>query len=125
MGFLQEKDMPELIRLDRLCPILVRCGGGRFTCAAQDAARMIKCTEAGGDYVRDVSFPVGSVERAAGWVQEETIEKVVHRAAATRAAGLQAPALRPNRVTDAYWGESQCGGVFDGHSVTSDADSGL
>ena len=134
MGFLTEADMAELIKLDRLCPVLVRCAGGRFTCAAQDAAHFIKCAKAGGDYVRDVSLPVGSIERAAGWVQEETIEKVIHRAAVTKAAGLLAVAKPANQAArlarqtgdySAYFDESQCGGVFDGNQVTSDADPGL
>lgn len=66
-GFLTEADMPELIALDRLCPVLVRCGGCRFTCAVQDVDHLVACISAGGDYVRDVSFPVGSLERAASW----------------------------------------------------------
>jgi len=70
-GFLKSTDMPKLIELDRLCPVLVRCGGCRFTCAAQDCAHLIKCIEASGDYCRDVSFPTGSVERAATWVPDK------------------------------------------------------
>lgn len=61
-GFLRDTDMPELIAVDRLCQVLVRCGGCRFTCAAQDVAHLVKCVEAGGDYVRDVSFPVGAFD---------------------------------------------------------------
>lgn len=71
-GFLKETDMHGLIALDRLCPVLVRCGCGRFTCPAQDAAHFIKCVEAGGDYVRDVSLPIGTAQRAAAWIQEES-----------------------------------------------------
>jgi hypothetical protein len=66
-GFLTEADMPELIALDRLCPVLVRCGACRFTCAAQDCAHLITAIVAAKDYVRDVSFPVGAMERAASW----------------------------------------------------------
>lgn len=44
----------------RLWPLLVRCGGCRFTASAQDVAHLIKCIEAGGDYVRDVSFPAAA-----------------------------------------------------------------
>lgn len=75
MGFLTSAEMPELIALDRLFPVLVRCGGCRFTCAAQDCAHLIACIEAGGDYVRDVSFPVGSLERAASWQPEPSREE--------------------------------------------------
>jgi hypothetical protein len=74
MGFLAANELAELIRLDRLCPVLVRCGGGRFTCAAQDAAHFMDCVSAGGDYVRDVSFPVGSMERAARSVNVDLME---------------------------------------------------
>src|SRR5437764_14745167 len=70
MGFLKSTDMPALIALDRLCPVLVRCGGCRFTCAAQDLKHLIECIKAGADYVRDVSFPTGSLERAALWQPE-------------------------------------------------------
>lgn len=70
MGFITQADLPELIKLDRLCPLLVRIGGGRFTCAAQDLEHLIACVIAGGDYVRDVSFPVGSIERVGKWQPE-------------------------------------------------------
>lgn len=74
-GFLTDADIPALIALDRLCPVLVRCGGCRFTCAAQCVEHLVKCVEAGGDYVRDVSFPVGSYERAASWRPEPSQEE--------------------------------------------------
>ena len=42
---------------DRLRPVLVRCGRGRFTCAAQDAEHFIAIIERdGSDYIRDVSL---------------------------------------------------------------------
>lgn len=41
----------------RMTPVLVRCGLGRFTTPAQDAAHFVKIIEAeGSDYVRDVSI---------------------------------------------------------------------
>lgn len=43
--------------LYRLTQLLIRAGGCRFLCAAQDVAHLERCLEAGGDYVRDVSFP--------------------------------------------------------------------
>ena len=57
-GFLTEVKLKELVGLNRLFRVLVRCGGGRFICPAQDAAHFIEIigTE-GTDYVRDVSFP--------------------------------------------------------------------
>lgn len=57
-GFLTETEVAALAGRDstRLTQVLVRCGGSRFTCAAQDAARLIAAVEASGDYVRDVSL---------------------------------------------------------------------
>jgi hypothetical protein len=66
-GFITPAQLPELIALDRLHPCLIRCGGCRVTTAAQDVEHVIRCISAGGDYVRDVSLPVGSMERAAKW----------------------------------------------------------
>lgn len=66
-GFITSAQLPELIALDRLHPCLIRCGGCRVTTAAQDVEHVIRCISAGGDYVRDVSLPVGSMERAAKW----------------------------------------------------------
>ena len=42
----------------RLTQVLIRAGGCRLTCAAQDAHHIAECLLAGGDYVRDISFPV-------------------------------------------------------------------
>lgn len=57
-GFLMKADLQALARDDRLRQVLVRCGGGRFTCAAQDAEHLMGAVEMAGDYVRDVSLPV-------------------------------------------------------------------
>lgn len=67
-GFVRDSDMSELIAIDRLCPLLVRCGGVRFTCGAQYLATMIAMVERAGDYVRDVSIPceVIDAEREGG-----------------------------------------------------------
>lgn len=43
----------------RLDPVLVRCGGCRFTAPAQDAAKIIRAVEAAGDHVRDVTARAG------------------------------------------------------------------
>ena len=58
-GFLTMSDLADIVGFDRLRKVLVRCGGCRFVAAAQDAAHLMRCIEAGGDYVRDVSLPVG------------------------------------------------------------------
>ena len=124
-GFLTAADMPELIKLDRLCPVLVRCGACRFTCAAQYCAHLLECIAAGGDYVRDVSFPVGSLERAADWrslcpSQELKVGAVI---AKPYVDAWTQEARRP--ALSNHFNEGDCGGVFDGFSVTSDADPGL
>ena len=64
-GFLTSDDLKRLADLDRLRPVLVRCGGGRFTCPAQDAEHFMGIVNDSGkrssddltDYVRDVSQP--------------------------------------------------------------------
>jgi len=119
-GFVTDADVAELIALDRLCPCLVRCGCVRFTCGAQYLKTMIAMVEANGDYVRDVSVTMQAIERAAQWVPEPSLVPVVKPSPAT--SGRSVP--RSNRQ-DTFWDESQCGGVFDGFQVTSDADSGL
>ena len=69
-GFITTAQLATLAQLDRLRPVLVRCGGGRFTAAAQDAAHFIGIIERDfaqtrddreamhlSDYLRDVSLP--------------------------------------------------------------------
>ena len=60
-GFVTSQDMAEIVTINRLQPLLVRCGGCRFQAPAQDVARLIRLVEATGEeYVRDVSFPAGA-----------------------------------------------------------------
>lgn len=63
-GFLRDTDIPQLVKLDRLQPLLVRCGACRFTCAAQDTPTLVSYVEAAGDYVRDVSFTSDVMDEA-------------------------------------------------------------
>jgi len=59
MSFVTEDQLAVIAKDEetRMTPILVRCGMGRFTCPAQDAAHFVKIIEAeGSDYVRDVSI---------------------------------------------------------------------
>ena len=68
-GCILHTELPAIVAIDRLMPLLVRCGAGRFTCPAQDAEHFIriinqhrKVAEAlkhdiDADYVRDVSLP--------------------------------------------------------------------
>jgi hypothetical protein len=65
MGFLTAEDVARLGAHphSRLWLVLVRCGGCRFLASAQDVAHLMRCVVAGGDYVRDVSFPALGGER--------------------------------------------------------------
>lgn len=65
-GFITKSDLPGIIAEDRLHPVLVRCGCGRFTCPAQDVEHFIAIIERdGADYVRDVCFPASSIPECA------------------------------------------------------------
>lgn len=128
IGFLTKSDISELMKIDRLCPVLVRCGAVRFTCAVQYVETLIHCVEMNGDYLRDVSFPVGSTQRAANWKPERFLQHDSETPGSTGAAGC----LGSQSGVEAHWNkrspefsESDCSGAFDGHQVTSDADPGL
>lgn len=65
-GFLLDDQIDELMKIDRLMLVLVRCGCGRFLCPVQDlkhfCAIIAEHSEAKpfsveNDYVRDVSLP--------------------------------------------------------------------
>lgn len=49
-------DLATIACFDRLTPVLVRCGGGRFTCPAQDARHFMDIISKSDDYVRDISL---------------------------------------------------------------------
>lgn len=61
-GFLTQSDVALLAGhpASRLLQVLVRCGGCRLVCAAQDVRHLIALVESGSDdgpeYVRDVSL---------------------------------------------------------------------
>lgn len=58
-GFLTKSEVADIRAFDRLRQVLVRCGMCRFRCAVQDLEHLEKCIVAGGDYIRDVSLPIG------------------------------------------------------------------
>jgi hypothetical protein len=128
-GFLRAADVSPLVALDRLFPVLVRCGACRFTCAAQDLEHLKRCIAAGGDYVRDVSLPIGWEVRAAGWVHEHcsvTPCAMLPASFVAERKTILAKHARPiSRAGLGDFNEADCGGVFDGRGVVSDADSGL
>jgi hypothetical protein len=129
-GFLSKDKLAALIVIDPLCPVLVRCGGCRFTCGAQYVDHMLQCITAGGNYVRDVSLPTSTDAYAAAW--RPTPPPYVDgwtREALTQAAGRVERTIKlamPRRLgaSDSAM-ERDFGGAFDGHTVTSDADPGL
>ena len=61
MGFIaSDDDLADIVRENRFQTILIRCGSGRFTCAAQDVEHFVRIiNESDRDYVRDISIPVG------------------------------------------------------------------
>jgi hypothetical protein len=116
--YLTDKTLPELVKLERLAQVLVRCGGCRFVCAAQDVGHIVAALENAGDYVRDVSWPVGSADKYSSW-QPENMPESIKRIYVARAT----PQPRRNPRED--FNEAACGGTWDGFTVGSDADSGL
>lgn len=65
--FVTDEDLPELVKINRLLLLLIRCGNGRFLCPAQDVSHFVAVIEEHynnlpnsreRDYVRDVSLPV-------------------------------------------------------------------
>ena len=69
-GFLNSERDLEILAQDqdtRLLNVLIRCGGGRFTCPAQDAEHFITLVVSGNDagqtdYVRDVGLTAGEAD---------------------------------------------------------------
>ena len=67
--FTSERDLEVLARDNdtRLTQVLVRCGGGRFRCPAQDAEHFISLVVSGrhagqDEYVRDVGLTAGEAD---------------------------------------------------------------
>lgn len=57
-GFLMQQDVAELVQIDRLMLVLVRCGNGRFMCPVQDVNHFCEIIgRENSDHVRDVSLP--------------------------------------------------------------------
>lgn len=56
-GFFGAHQLREIVAENRLAPCLIRCGGGRLTCPAQDVQHWITIIERdGSDYIRDISL---------------------------------------------------------------------
>ena len=67
-GFLTALSLEKLIKVDPAHPVLVRCGCGRFVCAADNVPQMLKDLSTSKDnYVRDVGLVAGDA-----WLKEMT-----------------------------------------------------
>lgn len=52
-----EDDVPKVVDIDRFIKCLVKCGNGRFTCAAQDVQHFVNIIQNSKvDYVRSVEL---------------------------------------------------------------------
>ena len=58
MGFITSpEELKAVIEENRMIQILVRCGGGRFVCPAQDVQHFMDIVnKEGSDYIRDISI---------------------------------------------------------------------
>lgn len=115
-GFLDTEELAELARLDRLRSVLVRCGNGRFTCAAQDAKHFIDLIKHG-EHIRDVALLASD---AAFLGHYHSYTEFYHRQNLSPLPKHVAEKARYNVDRDTDYG-----GTFDGFSVSSDADPGL
>jgi hypothetical protein len=133
-GFLTDKTIEMLAKKDRLRQVVVRCGGCRFVCAAQDARHLIALVESGkdasgyGDYVRDVSMSAGDPiyrNDFATKITKDPPEPREHRRLGNGPEKTPIVTNYANRTHPYGFAEHDCGGAFDGVSVMSDADPGL
>lgn len=136
-GFLSMADVATIAENDRLRQILVRCGNGRFTCPAQDVAHFYRCVTAGGDYVRDCSLPVNDPAMRTPAAFKASAAAADAKPAPTTTTDTGREGIGSSRGivrtynprvgthTPVAFREEDCGGVFDGFNVTSDADPGL
>jgi len=109
-GFVTDKDMPWLVERHRLCLLVVRFECGRFICPAQDLNVFLEPLEKAGLHLRDVSIAPAELEEARALVEKLRREKI------------RQAAITGHKIV---FDERDCGGVFDGFTVSSDADPGL
>ena len=126
-GFLNETDINALAELDRMRLVLVRCNNGRFLCPAQNAAWFSDLLESTGkEWVRDVSLPTSDPMYRGDYETRITVSPPFGPDRPDKTAKLRAwPAMAPSVLPPASFNEVDCGGAFDGFTVTSDADPGL
>lgn len=84
MGFVTVKDMPEIIAMNPLQPMLMRCGMDRYLVPAILVEAAHEAIKAHGDYLRDVSFSslhmeeARATQREIAKVQQREVAKLVH-----------------------------------------------
>jgi len=128
-GFLKDCDLPELTKIDRLFPCLVRCGGCRFTCAVQDVSHLVGIIEASGkEYVRDIAMLMNPPPPKPGpygtWEQAETEARSLNRAVEAGQCDPEAAAQAITHSTAAA--AARCDNpTGHGDICYSDADPGL
>lgn len=127
LGFLNCAKLETLKGLDPFCPVLVRCNGGRFTCSAQDAQHFISIIDEASkrdplaDYIRDVAVTAQAIDEA----RKTPPDKPASLSRPENPAPVKVE-FTPRRLQrPPYFNEADCGGVWDGFQVTSDADPGL
>jgi len=77
-GFVTDKELEIIATQDRFCPLIVRCGCGRFQVSAQDCKHFVDIiTREKSDYVRDVSVAPNYKTPASNYPDEyETVERI-------------------------------------------------
>jgi hypothetical protein len=130
-GFItSEEQLKELVGLHRLCLVLVRLGGpgGRFLAPAQNVRVLCDYCEKSGDWIRDWSIAPVELDRAAAW-RPEPPPAMPPNYTSGRGGRLTISLTEPQKRQEipdrAMFDERDCGGVFDGNQVISDADPGL
>lgn len=131
LGFLNRGKLETLKSLHPFCPILIRCNGGRFTCSAQDAQHFIDIIDeaskkdASADYIRDVAVTAQAIDEARKVPQPKCPDWCLNGPGSNPPPPVKVN-FRPAKLQlPPHFNECDCGGVFDGFQVTSDADPGL
>ena len=116
-GFMGELRVAELVRLDRLRQVLIRCNACRLTCAAQDVKTIAAAIDAQpGNWVRDVSLLATDPAYRGDFTPKTSLH--THGPATPETQLFCAPTERPT-------GMRSCGSSVMYEDCYSDADPGL
>lgn len=133
-GFIRDTELSAIIEADRLCWLLVRCGGCRFSCPAQDISRLLWCIGKGGDYVRDISFPAQLIAEANAFMLEHRALAETPPCQPSKEVPVSSFKLPSGKLKTAAALRAQdyqegcdwiCTGNFDGTICGSDAEGNL